>query len=78
MSLWAWPQMASTTTGLQCPTIATPCPPTQSIYSRPCSSHTRAPSPRTIATSRLGYTPLVKRPSTVIVSNPNLLDPLLY
>src|SRR5215216_521365 len=61
--------MAVTTAGLAWPKLAEPCPPTQSIYSRPSASHSRAPSPRTIAIGRLGYTPLVWAVSAAMIAS---------
>ncbi len=44
---------ASTTSGLPWPRLATPYPPTQSMYSLPSASQTLAPWPRTMRRSCL-------------------------
>src|SRR6187455_2393102 len=66
--------MAATTAGLAWPRLAEPCPPTQSMYSRPSASHSCAPSPRTIAIGRLGYTPLVWAASAAIIASVDAYD----
>jgi hypothetical protein len=53
MRVSAWRFTASTTSGLPWPRLATPYPPTQSMYSFPSASQTRAPWPRTIRRSCL-------------------------
>ncbi len=53
MRVSAWRFTASTTSGLLWPRLATPYPPTQSMYSLPSASHTFAPCPRTMRRSCL-------------------------
>ena len=55
MSFSAWFLTACTTLSLQCPTIATPYPPIQSIYSLPDVSQSFAPLPRPMFTGNLWY-----------------------